>query len=67
MAKITILFKNRENLTIEAEKLTVRRSDYDNDLVGLSWEGLKDKRPMYVRLDEVMCIYQELDAEGTDL
>ena len=63
MAKITIMFKNRESLTIEAEELTAKRSNYDNDLVGLSWKGLKDKKLMYVRLDEVMCIYQELDAD----
>ena len=60
MAKVRILFKNGKLLDMEADEIKVKKNPLYNDLTEISWQGAKNIAPMYIRLDEVVCIFKVL-------
>ncbi len=70
MAKVRILFKNGKTIEVEVENMKVNKDNLNNDLTGISWKGAKNINPMYIRLDEVVSIFEVLgekeDTDGTD-
>lgn len=59
MAKVRILFKNGKTIEVEVDKMNVKK-ELDNDLTGISWQDAKNINPMYIRLDEVVSIFEVL-------
>lgn len=63
MAKVRILFKNGKLLDMEVDEIKVRKNPLDNDLTEISWKGAKNINPMYIRLDEVVSIFEVLSEK----
>ena len=60
MAKVRILFKNGKIIEVEADKTKVNKNNFTNELTEISWRGAKNINPMYIRLDEVVSVFEVL-------
>lgn len=58
---VVIVFRNGYELHVEAEQFEVKKSDYTNDLLRIATKGCKNYEPIYIRLDDVVCIYKVLE------
>ena len=56
---ITFIFKNGYKMTTKCEKITLNRSTVDNSLQGFQMTGVTGQTPLYVDLDQILCIIQE--------
>lgn len=63
MAKIVIGFKNRSEIAITCDSFKITVNNLTGQLSGCSWEGAKDISPMFIKLEDVLYIYQILEEE----
>ena len=62
--KITIVFKNGYSFTITCESFTIKQDAF-GQLTGYEIKGIKDRRPLYISFEDVLCVYRDMEAEDT--
>ena len=60
--KITIVFKNGYSFTITCKSFTIKKNAFEQ-LTGYEIKGIKDRKPMYINFEEVICVYRDMEAE----
>lgn len=56
--KVNIVFKNGFVLPVECETFTIEKNIY-GDITSYNIKGIKDNKPLYVCIEDVLCIYRE--------
>ena len=64
MRKIRFILKSGRQIVFTCEEATIRA--VDNNMIGYSLNGLKDKRPLYVRIDDISMVIDEGPVEDED-
>lgn len=62
MTTMIIGFKNGKELKILCEKFAVEKNGLA-ELTGIEFKGLKDIRPMYIDMSEILYVCEELESE----
>ena len=65
--KITIVFKNGYSFSMTCESFTLNKTL--GEITGYKIEGIKDRKPLYISIEDVLCVYRDIEAEednGTD-
>lgn len=62
---ITIVFKNGYSFSMTCESFTLKQ-DYFGQLTGYEIKGIKDRKPLYISIEDVMCVYRDRDMEAED-
>ena len=60
--KITIVFKNGYSFSMTCESFTLRKNAFEQ-FTGYEIKGIKDRKPMYINFEEVICVYRDMEAE----
>ena len=60
--KITIVFKNGYSFTITCESFAIEKGVL-GQITGYNIKGIKDRKPMYINFDEVICVYRDMETE----
>lgn len=60
--KITIVFKNGYSLSMTCESFAIEK-DVFGQITGYKIKGIKDRKPMYINFDDVICVYRDMEAE----
>ena len=60
--KITIVFKNGFSFTITCKSFTLKKNAFEQ-LTGYEIKGIKDRKPMYINFEEVICVYRDMETE----
>lgn len=55
---ITIVFKNGYSFSVTCESFAIKQ-DVFGQLTGYEIKGIKDRKLMYINLEDVMCVYRE--------
>lgn len=68
MYRMVIYFRNGDKLIVNCEKCTITTDRLTGKIKNISWDGLKTLKPLFVDLDEVLCVYgvKEGDEDGVD-
>lgn len=59
---ITIVFKNGYSLSVTCESFTIKQDGF-GQITGYEIKGIKDRKPMYINFEDVMCVYRDIEAE----
>jgi len=59
---ITIVFKNGYSFSVTCESFTLKQ-DVFGQLTGYDIKGIKDRKPLYISIEDVMCVYRDREAE----
>lgn len=59
--KITIVFKNGYSFSITCESFALDKTL--GEITGYKIEGIKDRKPLYISIEDVLCIYRDIEAE----
>ena len=62
---ITIVFKNGYSFSMTCESFTIKQ-DVFGQLTGYEIKGIKDRKPLYISIEDVMCVYRDRDMEAED-
>jgi hypothetical protein len=62
---ITIVFKNGYSFSMTCESFTLKK-DCFGQLTGYEIKGIKDRKPLYISIEDVMCVYRDRDVEAED-
>jgi hypothetical protein len=62
---ITIVFKNGYSFSMTCESFTLKQ-DVFGQLTGYDIKGIKDRKPLYISIEDVMCVYRDRDMEAED-
>jgi len=60
---ITIVFKNGYSFSMTCESFTLKQ-DVFGQLTGYEIKGIKDRKPLYISIEDVMCVYRDRDMEA---
>ena len=60
--KIIIVFKNGFSLVVTCESFSIDK-DSLGSITGYSIKGIKDRKPLYIEFEDVICIYRDVEAE----
>ena len=61
---ITIVFKNGYSFNITCESFIIKQDGFGfGQLTGYEIKGIKDRKPMYINLEDVMCVHRDIEAE----
>lgn len=60
--KITIVFKNGYSFTVTCESFTIKQ-DVFGQISEYNIKGIKDRKPMYIKFEDVICVYRDVEAE----
>lgn len=60
---ITIVFKNGYSFSVTCDSFTIKQ-DVFGQLTGYDIKGIKDRKPMYISIGDVMCVYRDREAKG---
>ena len=52
---ITIVFKNGYSFSMTCESFTLKQ-DCFGQLTGYEIKGIKDRKPLYISIEDVMCV-----------
>lgn len=63
--KIIIVFKNLFSLTVTCEEFNITRNGL-GCVVGYEFNGIKDRKPLFINVDDVICVYRNFEAEEED-
>lgn len=64
---ITIVFKNGYSFSVTCESFTLKQDGFGfGQLTGYEIKGIKDRKPLYISLEDVMCVYRDRDMEAED-
>lgn len=61
--KIIIHYKNGFELPVECESFQVK-TDICNNLNGYHIKGIKSNKPLYISMEDVLCIWREGENDG---
>ena len=59
--KITIVFKNGYSFSMTCESFTLNKTL--GEITGYKIEGIKDRKPLYISIEDVLCVYRDIEAE----
>jgi hypothetical protein len=59
---ITIVFKNGYSFSVTCESFSINK-DCFGQLSGYDIKCIKDRKPLYISIEDVMCIYRVREAE----
>lgn len=60
--KITIVFQNGYSFSVTCESFIIKQDGF-GQVTGYEIKGIKDRKPMYIKFDDVMCVYADMKAE----
>ena len=60
--KITIVFKNGFSLVVTCKEFSINKDCFGN-ITGYSIKGIKDRKPLYIEFEDVICVYRDVEAE----
>jgi hypothetical protein len=63
--RVTIVFKNGYSFSVTCESFTFKQ-DVFGQLTGYDIKGIKDRKPLYISIEDVMCVYRDRDMEAED-
>ena len=64
---ITIVFKNGYSLSVTCDSFTIKQDGFGfGQLTGYEIKGIKDRKPLYISIEDVMCVYRDRDMEAED-
>ncbi len=63
---IRIRFKSGFELPITCDEFIIKRSALNGEIIGYDIKGIKDNNPMFIRLENVECIFREAVNDETD-
>ena len=58
---ITIVFKNGYSFSVTCESFTIKQDGF-GQLNGYEIKGIKDRKPLYISIKDVMCVYRDMEA-----
>ena len=61
--KIVIHYKNGFELPVECESFQVETDGFNN-FNGYHIKGIKGNKPLYISMEDVLCIWREGEADG---
>ena len=61
MSKITISFKNGNEIKLECDSFTVKTSITTGEITSVAWEGEKNINPLFFRIEDIESIVEELE------
>jgi hypothetical protein len=61
--KIIIHYKNGFELSIECESFQIE-TDIFNKCNGYHIKGIKGNKPLYINMEDILCIWREGEADG---
>ena len=61
-----IRFKSGFEMRVDCENFNIKINSITGELINAHWDGCKNIRPMFFRLEEVDCIYQVIEEGETD-
>lgn len=59
---ITIVFKNGYSFSVTCESFAIKQ-DVFGQITGYEIKDIKDRKPMYIKLEDVICVYRDNEAE----
>ena len=59
---ITIVFKNGYSFSMTCDSFTIKQ-DCFGQLTGYEIKGIKDRKPLYISIEDVMCVYRDRESE----
>lgn len=62
---ITIVFKNGYSFSMTCDSFAIKQ-DVFGQLTGYEIKGIKDRKPLYISIEDVMCVYRDRDMEAED-
>lgn len=60
--RITIVFQNGYSFTVTCESFTIKQ-DVFGQITGYEIRGIKDRKPMYIKFEDVICVYRDREEE----
>lgn len=60
--KITIVFKNGYSFSMTCESFTINKR-LGGEITGYEIKGIKDHKPLYISIEDVLCVYRDMEAE----
>jgi len=60
--RVTIVFKNGYSFSVTCESFTINQ-DCFGQITGYEIKGIKDRKPLYISIEDVMCVYRDVEAE----
>ena len=63
--KIIIVFKNGYSLSVTCEGFTIKQDGF-GQFTGYEIKGIKDRKPLYIKFEDVICVYRDREAEEED-
>ena len=55
-------FKNNQEIEVECTSFEIKRNALEQ-ITCLSWDGLKDKKPLWMDVSQILYIYKKLEEE----
>ena len=63
--KIIIVFKNGYSFSMTCESFIIKQDSF-GQLTGYEIKGMKDRKPLYISFEDVLCVYRDMEAEEED-
>ena len=63
---VVIRLKSGFEMRVDCEIFTVRTNSVTGEITHAHWDGCKNIRPMFFRLEDVDCIYQTIEEGETE-
>ena len=60
--RITSVFKNGYSLSVTCESFTIKKDGFGK-ITGYEIKGIKDRKPMHINFEDVICVYRDIEAE----
>lgn len=60
--KITIVFQNGYSLSVTCESFVIEK-DCFGQITGYKIKGIKDRKPLYISFEDVLCVYRDIEVE----
>lgn len=64
--RIRIRFKSGFELPITCDEFSITKSALDGEIIGYDIKGIKDNKPLFIRWENIECIFQEVVNDETD-
>ena len=59
--KITIVFKTGYSFSMTCESFALNRTL--GEITGYKIKGIKDRKPLYISIEDVLCVYRDLEEK----
>lgn len=64
--RIRIRFKSGFELPITCEEFSITKSALDGEVMAYDIKGIKDNKPLFIRWENVECVFREVVNDETD-